>query len=117
MSQISLTINGRPYEVTCDDGQEQHLQSLGDYLDRKVQELGTAVGQVGEPRLLVMAGLLVADELFEALQQLDQMDEAQSQQGAGQQPGNDHAAEAAASTALEAVARRVEDIAARLERA
>jgi len=112
MSQISLTINGRPYEVTCDDGQEHHLQSLGDYLDRKVQELGSAVGQVGEPRLLVMAGLLVADELFEALQQLDQIDEAQSQQASG-----GHSTEAAATTALEAVARRVEDIAARLERA
>lgn len=70
MSQVALRINGRAYEITCEDGQEDHLREVGAYFDSRVRELAEAVGQVGEGRLLVIAGLLVADELFEAKEQL-----------------------------------------------
>lgn len=70
MGQVALRINGRNYEITCDDGQEEHLKEVGAYFDSRVRELAGAVGQVGEGRLLVIAGLLVADELFDAKQKL-----------------------------------------------
>lgn len=70
MGQVSLKINGRSYEITCDDGQEEHLREVGAYFDSRVRELAGAVGQVGEGRLLVIAGLLVADELFDAKEKL-----------------------------------------------
>lgn len=70
MGQVSLKINGRSYEITCEDGQEEHLREVGAYFDSRVRELAGAVGQVGEGRLLVIAGLLVADELFDAKEKL-----------------------------------------------
>ena len=65
MAEVEVTINGRKYQIACDDGEEAHLLQLGEYIDRRVQELVAAVGQVGDSRLLVMTSLLVADELAE----------------------------------------------------
>lgn len=65
MAQVEVTINGRNYQIACDDGQEAHLAQLGEYIDNRVQELVSAVGQVGDSRLLVMTSLLLADELSE----------------------------------------------------
>ncbi len=61
MAQVSVEINGRKYQIACDDGQEAHLKRLGDYIDNRVQELIAGVGQVGDERLLVMVSLLFAD--------------------------------------------------------
>ena len=67
MATITLTINNRNYDIACDDGHEDHLRRLGADVDRRVNDLAAAVGQIGEPRLLVMASLLIADELHEAM--------------------------------------------------
>ncbi len=66
MAQVEVTINGRGYTVACEAGQEGHLAKLAATLDTHVTELAGAVGQLGDARLLVMAGLLLADELEEA---------------------------------------------------
>ena len=63
MAQVDVAINGRSYQIACDDGQEAHLSQLGQYVDKRVRELVSAVGQIGDSRLLVMASLLIADEL------------------------------------------------------
>ena len=65
MAQVEVSINGRSYQIACDDGQEAHLVRLGEYIEKRVQELVSAVGQVGDSRLLVMTLLLIADELAE----------------------------------------------------
>ena len=65
MAQITIRINDQDYKIACDDGQEEHLASLAKYLDSKIRELISGVGQVGEARLLVMACLLITDELLE----------------------------------------------------
>lgn len=70
MPQVDVAINGRTYQIACDDGEEAHLAQLGEYVDRRVQELVSAVGQVGDSRLLVMASLLIADELAETYAEL-----------------------------------------------
>ena len=70
MALITLNVNGRGYEMACDDGQEEHLRKLGEYVDEKVQGLVESAGQAGEKRVLVMASLLIADELFEAYRQI-----------------------------------------------
>lgn len=116
MSQISITINGRDYSIVCDDGQEQHLSRLADYLDKRVAELVDSVGQIGDARLLLMVGLLIADELADAYAELaqvrgDGVAEAQAQNGQSGQA----AAELAGM--IEAASRRIEAIAARLEQA
>ncbi len=65
MGTVVIRIQGRPYELACEDGQEGHLETLGQELDRRVSELSRAVGQLGDARLLAMAGMLMADELME----------------------------------------------------
>ncbi len=63
MAQVTIEINGRPYTVGCEDGQEQHLIELAQHFDRNVRQVGHEVGQLGEARLFLMGGLLLADEL------------------------------------------------------
>ena len=65
MAQVDVLINGKSYNVACDDGQEDHLLQLAGYVDQRVQDLVNSVGQVGDARLLVMASLLISDELSE----------------------------------------------------
>ena len=112
MSQITVVVNGRKYDIACDDGQEAHLTRLAQYIDRRVDELIAAVGQVGDARLLVMASLLVADELSEVYTELDSLrnnrrPNAIAQSGSGPVSPND----------LNQLAERVEKIAEALEQA
>ena len=106
MAQVEVTINGHAYKVACDDGEEQHLQNLADYVDRKVAELTNTIGQVGESRLMLMAGLVIADELAETMDKLEAAQTGQSSAGEAE----------ATSVALGMVAQRIEDIAAELEK-
>ena len=70
MTQVEITINGRQYRVACEDGQETHLTNLANYFDGKMSSLVKEVGQIGDTSLMVMAGLLIADELSDANQEL-----------------------------------------------
>jgi len=67
MSEVTLTINGRGYKISCEDGQEDHLLRLAEFVDSRLQDVVSSVGQVGQDRLLVMAIILIADELSDAL--------------------------------------------------
>ena len=71
MAQVTVTINDRDYEIACDDGQENHLIKLSQFVDKRLRKLTDAIGQVGDARLLVMASLLLADELSEVYTELD----------------------------------------------
>ena len=66
MGQVSVPLNGRSYAITCDDGQETRIRRLAQYVDAKVAEFVGSVGQVGEARLLLLAALVIADELSDA---------------------------------------------------
>ncbi len=66
MGQVSVPVNGRSYAITCDDGQEPRIRRLAQYVDAKVGEFVASVGQIGEARLLLLAALVIADELSDA---------------------------------------------------
>jgi cell division protein ZapA len=66
MSKVSVTINGRAFTIGCEEGQEPYLRELAGYLDGKVHSMSDQVGQIGDLRLLLMAALIVVDELKEA---------------------------------------------------
>ncbi len=66
MGQVSVPVNGRSYTIACDDGQEARIRRLAQYVDAKVGEFVASVGQVGEARLLLLAALVIADELSDA---------------------------------------------------
>lgn len=111
MAHVTVTINGRQYQVACDDGQEAHLSRLGTYVDNRVRELVAAVGQAGDARLLVMVSLLLADELSDAYSELDSI--RKKSEGVARIIES----EEKVSRALENVAERIEGIAADLEQA
>lgn len=71
MASVSVTINGRRYEIACDEGQEAQISRLGRHVDDRVRQLAAAVGQLGDTRLLVMTSLMLADELSDKNDELE----------------------------------------------
>ena len=65
MAQVTLRINGYAYTVGCQDGEEQHLKAMASEVERRIESVKAAAGQSGEARMLVMASLLMADDLYE----------------------------------------------------
>ena len=70
---ISIMLNGRKYPVSCDYGQEENVLRLDSYIDNIYSGLSEQIGAVSEGRLLVMTGLLVADELSEAYDEVEKL--------------------------------------------
>lgn len=66
MAKVSISVNGRKYALGCDDGEEDRLERLGRQLDERVTQLADQFGQIGDVRLLVMAGITMLDELDDA---------------------------------------------------
>jgi cell division protein ZapA len=65
MAQVSVSIDGKIYRMACDEGQEQHLTDLATRFDRYVTHLKSSFGEIGDQRLVVMASIMVMDELVE----------------------------------------------------
>ena len=105
MAQISVEVNGRPYAVGCEDGQEAHLLDLARLFDHQVRQVSQDMGQLGDTRLFLMGALLLADELADARARLAalkaDLDRAQADRSR---------AEIRAVAALEAAARRIEKL-------
>jgi|SRR5690348_10942423 cell division protein ZapA len=72
MGRVTVPVNGRSYTVSCEDGQETRIRRLAQYVDAKVGEFVAEVGQVGEARLLLLTALVIADELSDANDALEQ---------------------------------------------
>ncbi len=62
MPEIQITIGGRQFEVACQEGEESYLHSAAKMLDDEAQVLSDQVGRMPEARMLLMAGLLLADK-------------------------------------------------------
>jgi cell division protein ZapA len=108
VAQVVLKINGYPYTLGCPDGQEDNLQALGAELDKRVNSIKAQVGNLGEARLLVMAGIMLADELS------DLKRDGAASPAASSRPAAD---DTAAADALIGLARRLEGVATRLAQA
>lgn len=128
MGQITVTVNDRDYTVACEEGQESHVASLAERLDGQVRELAGAIGQVGHARLLLIAGLMISDELAEQAQTVERLQarvnelEAAASAGGAEADAARAAAEneaaslrARSAQSLESAAERIDAIAARLE--
>ncbi len=66
MPQVLVNIDGRSYRLACNPGEEEHLTTLAKYVDGKIAEMHGAFRDIGDQRIVVMAALSIADELFEA---------------------------------------------------
>ncbi|MDP2258747.1 MAG: cell division protein ZapA [Caulobacter sp.] len=100
MATVTVEINGRPYAVGCADGQEDRVRMLAKQFDGHVRQVAGEVGHVGDIRLFLMAGLMLADELHEV------------------RLGNPgaSAASAASAASTDGVAEALNAVAARLEK-
>ena len=107
MAQVTLRINGYAYTIGCRDGEEQHLLAMAREVEQRIDTIKSSAGQSGEARMLVMASLLMADELHEQRQRL-----AAAQSG---QPAAAANGEARLGRRLSRMAKRAEEIAAGLE--
>jgi cell division protein ZapA len=65
MGQVTVRVGGYSHPVSCEDGQEAHLFSLAQEVDRRVSSIKAMGGQFGESRLLLLAALLLADEVHD----------------------------------------------------
>lgn len=74
MSQVNVTINGRQFRMACADGEEAHLRQLAKELDDRITSLRNQFGEIGDARLTVMAALMVADELAEAVKKVQRLE-------------------------------------------
>lgn len=117
MGQVNVSINDRSYSVACGDGEEDHLRELARYLDGHVTDLAKSVGQVGDARLLLLAGLLISDEYSEALEQVKHLKSelASLREERAQADGRNELAEDKVATLLEQATVRIGKIADRLE--
>ncbi len=65
MAQLTVKINGYAYNVGCEDGQEAHLMEMARQVEHRIENIKALGGQSGEARLLLLAALLMADELHD----------------------------------------------------
>lgn len=125
MAQVVVKVGGRDYTLACDDGEEQHLTDLAQYVDAKTKGLTRNFSSVGDTRLLLMAGLLIADELGDAVARIEELEAQIRVMGGeaapvGHSPGGakaNGAGEQRAARLIEDVASRLEAIAERIEAA
>ena len=107
MPELMVSVNGHGYRVVCADGEEAHVGRLGEFLDERVGGLARTIGQVGEARLLVMAALVLADELSESAAEVRRLrDEVRRQ---ADSLARAERALALAADRVDAVAGRVDD--------
>jgi cell division protein ZapA len=75
MAQVNLTVNQRVYRMACEDGEEEHVLELGRRFDSAIDELRGALGEIGDQRLMVMAGILMTDRLDDAERRLKRVEQ------------------------------------------
>ncbi len=72
MANVSIKFNGKEYLLSCEDGQEEHLEELASNLNIKFEELRSSLGNIGENRLLLITSIKVMDEYYETKKQISQ---------------------------------------------
>ena len=110
MGQVNVTISGKTYRMACDDGQEEHLESLGRQLGETIELLRGQFGEIGDQRLTVMAAITLADRYSEAERRLAQLEA----EVTGLEEARAAVAERADSREF-GIAEAMEDLAERLE--
>ena len=111
MAQVNITINGRGFGISCEDGQEQRVLDLSQYVDSRLKDISKAGAATNESHLLVLTSLLLADEIFDLRQDVGSMNENLQSAEANQNE------EAAVAHAIEDLADRIDRIASRIQNA
>ena len=71
MANVNIKFNGKEFLLSCDDGQEEHLEELSNLLSKKFEELKSSLGNIGENKLLLITSIKIIDEYFETMKKVD----------------------------------------------
>ena len=71
MANVNIKFNGKEFLLSCEDGQEEHLEELATNLNTKFNNLKTSLGNIGENKLLLITSIKVMDEYFETKKKID----------------------------------------------
>ena len=71
MANVNIKFNGKEYLLSCEDGQEEHLEELSLNLNKKFNDLKLDLGNIGENKLLLISSIKVMDEYFETKKKVD----------------------------------------------
>ena len=72
MANVNIKFNGKEFLLSCDDGQEEHLQELAIHLNEKFDNLKSSLGNLGENKLLLISSITIMDEYFETKKKIEQ---------------------------------------------
>tara|TARA_B100000902_G_scaffold249149_1_gene235765 strand:+ start:345 stop:788 length:444 start_codon:yes stop_codon:yes gene_type:complete len=72
MGNVNIKFNGKEFLLSCDDGQEEHLEELSLNLNKKFEDLKSNLGNIGENKLLLISSIKIMDEYFETKKKVDQ---------------------------------------------
>ena len=71
MANVNIKFNGKEFLLSCEDGQEEHLEELAIYLNEKFNNLKNSLGNIGESKLLLITSISVLDEYYETKKKID----------------------------------------------
>ena len=72
MANVNILFNGKEFLLSCEDGQEEHLQELSVHLNEKFDNLKKSLGNIGESKLLLITSITTMDEYFETKKKIDE---------------------------------------------
>ena len=71
MANVNIKFNGKEFLLSCEDGQEDHLEELSIYLNEKFGNIKNSLGNIGENKLLLITSISVLDEYYETKKKID----------------------------------------------
>ena len=71
MANVNIKFNGKEFLLSCDNGQEEHLEELSLHLNKKFNELKNNLGNIGENKLLLITSIKIMDEYFETRKKIN----------------------------------------------
>ena len=71
MANVNIKFNGKEFLLSCEDGQEEHLEELALYLNEKFSNLKDSLGNIGESKLLLITSISILDEYYETKKKVD----------------------------------------------
>ena len=72
MANVNIKFNNKEFLLSCEDGQEEHLEELSLHLNEKFNDLKSSLGNIGENKLLLISAITTMDEYFETKKKIDQ---------------------------------------------
>ncbi len=75
MANVNIQFNGKEFLLSCEDGQEEHLEELSHKLNAKFNHLKTSLGNIGENKLLLITSITVMDEYYETKKKIEKKKE------------------------------------------